>query len=117
MRSILGDGYVNMTEDNIQNGDPLAVYNNTSTFGDFNSFFLIAMNNLRVGLMSFLYGLFGGIGSMYFMLVNGVMVGSFQYMFFEKGHFFPFTQDNLDAWSDGNICNVHRNRSRNFDGN
>lgn len=88
VRSILGNGYVNMTEDNIQNGDPLAVYNNTSTFGDFNSFFLIAMNNLRVGLMSFLYGLFGGVGSMYFMLVNGVMVGSFQYMFFEKGHFF-----------------------------
>src|SRR5690606_12923456 len=40
------------------------------------------------GLMSFLYGIFGGIGSLYFMLVNGIMVGSFQYMFFEKGHFF-----------------------------
>ena len=88
VRSILGDDYVNMTEDNIQNGDPLAVYNNTSAFGDFNSFFMIAFNNLRVGLMSFLYGIFGGIGSMYFMLANGVMVGSFQYMFFEKGHFF-----------------------------
>lgn len=88
VRSILGDGYVNMTEDNIQNGDPLAVYNNMSSFGDFNNFFRIAFNNLRVGLLSFLYGIFGGIGSLYFMLVNGVMVGSFQYMFYEKGHFF-----------------------------
>lgn len=88
VRSILGDAYVNMTEDNIENGDPLAVYNNGSTFGDFNSFFMIAFNNLRVGLMSFLYGIFGGIGSIYFMMVNGIMVGSFQYMFFEKGHFF-----------------------------
>lgn len=88
VRSFLGDGYVNMTEENIENGDPLAVYNNSSVFGDFNSFFSIAVNNLRVGLMSFVYGLFGGIGSLYFMLVNGVMVGSFQYMFYEKGHFF-----------------------------
>lgn len=88
VRSFLGDSYVNMTEDNIENGDPLAVYNNETSFGDFNSFFLIAFNNLRVGLMSFLYGIIGGIGSLYFMLVNGIMVGSFQYMFFEKGHFF-----------------------------
>lgn len=88
IRSILGDEYVNITERNIRNGDPLAIYNNTSTFGDFNSFFKIAFNNLRVGLMSFLYGIFGGIGSLYFMLVNGIMVGSFQYMFYEKGEFF-----------------------------
>lgn len=88
VRSILSDGYVDMTERNIENGDPLAVYNNSSSLGNFNSFFFIAFNNLRVGLTSFLYGLFGGVGSLYFMLVNGVMVGSFQYMFFEKGHFF-----------------------------
>lgn len=88
VRSILGDRYVNMTEQNIENGDPLAVYNNETQFEDFNSFFAIAWNNLRVGLMAFIYGLFGGIGSLYFMLVNGVMVGSFQYMFYEKGHFF-----------------------------
>ena len=88
VRSFLGDDYVNMTEDNIANGDPLAVYNNATSFGDFNSFFMIALNNLRVGLMAFIYGIFGGIGSLYFMLVNGIMVGSFQYMFFEKGHFF-----------------------------
>lgn len=88
VRSFLGDNYVNMTEDNIENGDPLAVYNNESSFGDFNNFFMIAFNNLRVGLMAFVYGIFAGIGSLYFMLVNGVMVGSFQYMFYEKGHFF-----------------------------
>lgn len=88
VRSFLGDDYVNMTEDNIAKGDPLAVYNNTTTFGDFNSFFMIALNNLRVGMMAFIYGIAGGVGSLYFMLVNGIMVGSFQYMFFEKGHFF-----------------------------
>jgi uncharacterized membrane protein SpoIIM required for sporulation len=88
VRSILGDEYVEMTERNVENGDPLAVYNNSGNLDNFNSFFLIAFNNLRVGLMSFIYGIFGGIGSLYFMLVNGVMVGSFQYMFYEKGHFF-----------------------------
>lgn len=87
-RSILGDAYVDMTEENVRNGDPLAVYNNTSSIGDFNSFFLIALNNLRVGLMSFIYGIFGGIGSLYFMLVNGIMVGTFQYMFYENNNFF-----------------------------
>lgn len=87
VRSVLGDAYVDMTENNIAQGDPLAVYNNDSSFGDFNSFFNIALNNLRVGLLAFIYGIFAGIGSLYFMLVNGVMVGSFQYMFFEKGHF------------------------------
>lgn len=88
VRTILGDAYVDMTEQNIENGEPLAVYNNSSELGNFNSFFSIALNNLRVGLMAFIYGIFGGIGSLYFMLVNGVMVGSFQYMFYEKGHFF-----------------------------
>jgi len=88
VRSILSDGYVDMTEENIKNGDPLAVYNNNSSIGNFNSFFFIAFNNIRVGLTAFLYGIFGGVGSLYFMLVNGVMVGSFQYMFYEKGHFF-----------------------------
>lgn len=87
VRSILGDDYINMTEENIANGDPLAVYNNNSSLGNFNSFFSIALNNLRVGLMAFLYGIFAGIGSLYFMMVNGVMVGSFQYMFYEYGHF------------------------------
>lgn len=87
VRSILGDSYVDMTEANIESGEPLAVYSNSSSLGDFNSFFLIAFNNLRVGLTGFMYGLFAGVGSLYYMLVNGVMVGSFQYMFFEKGHF------------------------------
>lgn len=88
VRSILGDYYVDMTEQNVKNGDPLAVYNNESSIGDFDSFFFILLNNLRVSIICFLYGIFAGVGTLYFLMVNGVMVGSFQYMFWENGNFF-----------------------------
>lgn len=88
VRVILSDQYVEMTKRNIENGDPLAVYNNDSKLGDFNSFLNIMLNNLRVGIIGFLYGILGGIGSIYFIMVNGVMVGAFQHMFYEEGHFF-----------------------------
>src|SRR5690606_22974265 len=48
VRSILGDRYVNMTKQNIENGDPLAVYNNETQFEDFNSFFAIEIGRAHV---------------------------------------------------------------------
>ncbi len=80
-RSILGDGYVNMTIENIENGDPTGVYNNNNIFEDAESAFFITLNNLWVGLQNFFYGLIGGIGSLYIMLNNGIMVGTFMKMF------------------------------------
>ena len=84
VRLILGDGYVNMTLDNISNGNPVAVYESGSDWG---SFLGITMNNLTVSLKCFVYGIFGGIGTVYIALSNGVMLGAFQYFFVKEGVF------------------------------
>lgn len=82
VRSILGDNYVNMTLENIENNDPLAVYKEQ---GEFNMFLGITINNVKVALMAFIYGLLLGVGTLYILWNNGLMLGSFQYFFFEKG--------------------------------
>jgi uncharacterized membrane protein SpoIIM required for sporulation len=82
VRSILGDSYVNMTLENIENGDPMAVY---KQMGEFNMFLGITINNIRVAVLAFGFGIFLGIGTLYIMLINGIMLGSFQYFFYEKG--------------------------------
>lgn len=82
VRSILGDAYVNMTLDNIEKGDPMAVY---KQMGEFNMFLGITINNIRVALMAFVYGMLLGVGTLMVMLQNGIMLGSFQYFFYEKG--------------------------------
>jgi len=82
VRLILGDHYINMTLENIEAGDPVAVYKSGSNWG---SFFGITLNNLYVGLLSFIYGVFGGIGTGYLLLRNGIMLGAFQYFFYTEG--------------------------------
>lgn len=82
VRSILGDAYVNMTLENIEKGDPMAVY---KQMGEFNMFLGITINNIRVALMAFVYGIMLGVGTLMIMLQNGIMLGSFQYFFYEKG--------------------------------
>jgi len=84
VRLILGDNYVEMTLDNIRNGNPVAVYNSGSNWG---SFLGITFNNLLVSLKCFLYGIFAGVGTVYIALTNGVMLGSFQYFFFKEDVF------------------------------
>ncbi|WP_136467910.1 stage II sporulation protein M [Flagellimonas onchidii] len=82
VRSILGDGYVNMTLENIEKGDPMAVYKQQ---GEFNMFLGITINNIKVAVYAFAFGIFLGIGTLMVMLQNGIMLGSFQYFFYEKG--------------------------------
>jgi uncharacterized membrane protein SpoIIM required for sporulation len=82
VRSILGDGYVNMTLENIENDDPMAVYKQQ---GAFNMFLGITINNVRVAVLAFGLGIFLGIGTLMVMMQNGIMLGSFQYFFYEKG--------------------------------
>jgi uncharacterized membrane protein SpoIIM required for sporulation len=82
VRLILGDHYVNMTLENIEAGDPVAVYKSGSNWG---SAFGITLNNLYVGISSFIFGVFGGLGTGYYMLHNGIMLGAFQYFFYQEG--------------------------------
>ncbi|MBK9735267.1 MAG: stage II sporulation protein M [Saprospiraceae bacterium] len=82
VRLILGDEYVEMTLTNIKAGDPVAVYKSGSNWG---SFIGITMNNLLVGIKCFLYGISGGVGTLYIMLHNGIMIGAFQTFFGKEG--------------------------------
>jgi len=84
VRVILGDEYVNMTLKNIDEGNPVAVYKSGGSVG---SFIGITLNNLKVGAYMFIFGITGGIMTMYFLFQNAVMLGSFQYFFYEKGVF------------------------------
>lgn len=82
VRLIMGDGYVNMTNENIAKGDPFGVYKHQ---GEFKMFFNIAANNTYVTLVTFVSGIFLSIGPVFIMLRNGIMLGSFEYYFFSKG--------------------------------
>ena len=84
VRLILGDRYVNMTLENIEEGNPVAVYKSGSNWG---SAFAITFNNLRVGIFSFVMGIFGGVGTGWVLFSNCIMLGSFQYFFYEQDVF------------------------------
>jgi len=82
VRSILGDGYVNMTLENIENGDPMAVYKDSNEMGMFMG---ITINNIKVALYAFIFGILFSIGSLMIIMNNAVMLGSFQYFFYDQG--------------------------------
>ncbi len=82
VRLILGDGYVNMTLANIEKCDPMAVY---KEMGALNMFLGITINNITVALYAFVYGLFLSLGTVFIIMRNAIMLGSFQYFFYEKG--------------------------------
>lgn len=82
IRLILGDGYVNMTIENIERGDPFGVYKREDPFVMFT---YIAFNNIYVSFLVFVQGFFLGIGTIYGLFRNGVMLGSFEYFFFKHG--------------------------------
>ncbi|MES2456581.1 MAG: stage II sporulation protein M [Bacteroidota bacterium] len=82
IRLILGDQYVNMTNENIAKGDPFGVYKQQ---GEVMMFIQIASNNTYVALLMFVSGIFFSVGPVVFILRNGIMLGSFEYYFFSKG--------------------------------
>lgn len=78
IRNVLGDDYVTMTEDNITKGDPFGVYRDEDPFG---MFIAIALNNIRVAFLTFIGGFTVGIATLNILWSNGVMIGSFHYLF------------------------------------
>jgi uncharacterized membrane protein SpoIIM required for sporulation len=81
VRLILGDTYVNMTNENIANGDPFAVYKSA---GELIMFVSIAINNIYVSFLTFVSGVFFSVGTVFNLVRNGIMLGSFQYYFFSQ---------------------------------
>jgi uncharacterized membrane protein SpoIIM required for sporulation len=82
VRGVLGDGYVEMTEENIAKGDPFGVYKSENQV---TMFLAIALNNIQVSFIIFVAGFLLSIGTVWFLFTNGVMLGAFQYYFFAKG--------------------------------
>lgn len=78
VRLILGDRYVNETLDNIEAGNPTAIYSGGSEWG---TFIAITVNNIRVAMLAFAFGVITSLGSAYILFSNGVMVGAFFTMF------------------------------------
>ncbi|WP_300565566.1 stage II sporulation protein M [Flavobacterium sp.] len=97
VRLILGDAYVNETLENIKNGNPVAIYKSGSNWG---SFIGITSNNLQVGAKSYMFGVTGGIGTFYILLQNSIMLGSFQYFFYQQG---VFWQSVRGIWIHGSM--------------
>jgi uncharacterized membrane protein SpoIIM required for sporulation len=82
VRLILGDVYVNMTLANIQKGDPMAVYKSAR---ELPMFLGITLNNIFVSFYAFVLGMLCSFGTAYVLLYNGIMLGTFQYFFYQHG--------------------------------
>ncbi len=82
VRLILGDNYVNMTIENIEKGEPMAVYKSGSNIG---SFLGITINNIRVAIIAFALGVFFSVGTIYVLFSNGIMLGAFITFFYNYG--------------------------------
>lgn len=98
---ILSPEYVDMTIDNIENDDPMGVYKGHN---ELTSFLGIATNNIRVSYTAFALGIFLSFGAAYIIFFNGVMIGSFFYLFYEHGAdsewwSFVWLHGTLEIWS------------------
>lgn len=81
VRLIMGDGYVNMTLENIKAGNPTRVYSSGS---EMNMFVMITLNNVMVSFKIFASGVFSALGTGLYLFYNGIMVGSFVMFFYQE---------------------------------
>ncbi len=81
-RFILGDGYVQMTIENIKSGDPMAVYKHGHQA---DMFFAITWNNIQVAFFCFILGITFGTFTVIMLVYNGIMLGTFQHFFYQYG--------------------------------
>lgn len=81
-RHVLGDAYVDVTVQNIDKSDPFAIYKGNDS--PFMSSFIMT-NNIKVTFVAFGMGLFLGIGTIYVMIHNGMILGVFFYLFGQHG--------------------------------
>ncbi|RYY84558.1 MAG: stage II sporulation protein M, partial [Chitinophagaceae bacterium] len=82
VRQVLGDSYVDMTERNIEKGNPFDVY---AQVGPFYMWIYIMLNNIRVSLTYFGEGILFGIPSMMSLAKEAIRIGAFEHMFYAHG--------------------------------
>lgn len=81
-RLILGDGYVDMTLENIKQGKPMAVYGSAPMM---DMFLGITFNNVMVSFYAFALGVLLSYGTWFILVQNGIMLGAFQYFMYAQG--------------------------------
>jgi len=86
-RIIVGDEYIDKTEDNIARGDPCAVYK-TGIKPLASS--MIMTNNLGVTFYAFALGVTMGIGTTLIMIFNGVVLGVIAFVFHQHQYTIEF---------------------------
>jgi len=84
VRLILGDAYVNETLQNIKEGNPVAIYKSSEGWS---SAIGITLHNLQVSAVEFALGLLGGFGTAWALFENSIMLGAFQYFFYNQDVF------------------------------
>lgn len=94
-RVILGEDYIDLTLRNIEKGDPMGIYKQSNQF---DMFFKITLNNLMVAYRVFIMGILFSIGSAIILFYNAIMVGTFQFFFFENA---VFKESILAIWLHG----------------
>ncbi|MGZ3839467.1 MAG: stage II sporulation protein M [Flavisolibacter sp.] len=82
VREVLGDGYVNMTEEYIRKGNPFGVYQDTNSLV---MFIRIMVNNILVSFIYFFKGILLGVPSMVSLGKEAIRLGAFEHMFYAKG--------------------------------
>ncbi|HPF11226.1 MAG TPA: stage II sporulation protein M [Flavobacteriaceae bacterium] len=97
VRLILGDGYVNETLSNIEKGDPMAIY---KSGGEIGTFLGITINNIRVAMLAYAFGVMISIGTGWVLFSNGIMLGSFMTFFYNRGLLFEASKS---VWLHGTI--------------
>jgi len=71
-----------MTIENIEKGEPMAVYKSSGQVG---MFLGITINNIRVGILAFAFGALFSVGTIYILFSNGIMLGAFITFFYKYG--------------------------------
>lgn len=82
VREVLTDAYVDLTERNIEEGNPFGVYQSG------NSFLMwlgLMINNIVVSFMYFAKGLLFGIPTITSLVKEAIRLGAFEFMFYAKG--------------------------------
>ncbi len=82
VRQVLGDGYVDMTEKNIEEGNPFNVYADSNPV---TMWIRIMINNIMVSFSYFFKGILFGIPSITSLAKESIRIGAFEQMFFAKG--------------------------------
>ena len=81
-RIILGNAYVDMTLENIENGNPMAVYDSSP---EGFMFIGITSNNIWVSFVAFVSGVLTSFCTGVVLFQNGIMMGAFQTFFAQHG--------------------------------